>query len=135
MAINITQLPREIISTIFSFLDPTLPNSIKYHIVCENLRENSETIRLYAILRIQLAHRIKRESRKQDRIIYFQLNKMFKNGPPLQCIQKGECVYYAPVVPNGICRFCVGHSHDHKIPERLVLKHYIPKIIPLYSDY
>ncbi len=135
MTINIMQLPQEMKSTIFSFLEPTLSNSIKYHIVCGNLRENVERIHLFAILRIQLAYRIMRESKKQDRTIFFQLNKMFRMGPPLQCIAKGECVYYAPVVPNGMCRFCTGRSSDHKMPERLILKHYIPKIIPLYSDY
>lgn len=135
MPINITQFPREIKSIIFSFLDPTVSNLIKYHVVCENLRENVERIRLSAALRIQLAYKIIKESKFQDKKILFQLNKMFKNGPPICCISKGTCVYYAPVVPNGMCRFCTGRQSDHKIPERLILKHYIPRIVPLYSDY
>ena len=135
MTVNITQLPQEMKSTIFSFLDPTLPNLKKYHIVCGNLRENLERIRVCATLRIQLAYRIKRESTKQDKTIMFQLNKMFRCGPPIRCIPKGKCVYHAPVFPGGMCRFCSGYLDDHKIPERLILKHYIPKIVPLYSDY
>lgn len=135
MAITITQLPQEMKTTIFSFLAPTLLNTIKYHIVSSNLKENYGNIRLFAILRIQLAYKIKREAKKQNATIIFQLNKMFKSGPPLQCIQRGSCVYYAPVVPNGMCRFCGGYSKHHKISERLILNHYIPKIIPLYSEY
>ena len=135
MSINITQLPREIKSIIFSFLDPTLSNLIMYHVVCENLHENVEKIRLSAALRIQLAYKIIKESKLQDKTILFQLNKMFKNGPPIRCISKGTCVYYAPLVPNRMCRFCMGRQSDHKIPERLILNHYIPRIIPLYSEY
>ena len=103
--------------------------------MCENLHENVEKIRLSAALRIQLAYKIIKESKLQDKTILFQLNKMFKNGPPIRCISKGTCVYYAPLVPNGMCRFCMGRQSDHKIPERLILNHYIPRIIPLYSEY
>ena len=122
-------------TTIFSFLTPTILNTIKYHIVSSSLKENYNNIRLFAVLRIQLAYKVNREAKKQDEIIKFQLNKMFKSGPPFQCIPKGSCVYYAPVVPNSICRFCTGYLKDHKISERLILNHYIPKIVPLYSEY
>ena len=71
MTINIMQLPQEMKSTIFSFLEPSLLNSIKYHIVCGNLRENFERIHLFAILRIQLAYRLMRESKNKTKRFSF----------------------------------------------------------------
>lgn len=102
----------------------------------QNTNENTNNVKHVAVSRIQLAYKIRNNEKKLGKKINFQLLRMFKMGPPINCIPRGDCVYYAPHVPNGICRFCHGFKTEHKISERLVLKYYIPKIIPLYeSDY
>jgi hypothetical protein len=124
--ITITTLPNEMIDTIFSFMKPSLSNLIKYHIISQDLKKNMGKIKMVAILRIQLAFRIKRAARKLWTKIFYQLNKMFKMAPPATFTTRGDCVYYAPHIPGAHCRFCYGYAEDHKISERLILKYYLP---------
>jgi len=132
--IKLNDLPNEMIYTIFSFIKPSLSNLINYHIINNDIRENINKIRMLAILRIQLAFKIKHHARKLKNKVLGQLNRMMKMSPPITSAPRGDCVYYAPHIPGAHCRFCYGYKHEHKISERLILKYYLPYILPMYPD-
>ncbi len=138
MEINIRDLPPEMLDHIFSFAKPSLHNLVKYFTIQggHSLARQMSCVRTVAVLRIQLAFGIKMTYLKLKKKITYQLTRMISMAPPITATPRGDCVYFAPhtPAPTAMCRFCGGQSHEHKISERLILKYYLPAVLPLFPD-
>ena len=136
--VEIEHLPLELLDHIFSFIRPSLSNLAKYYTIQKtgSLMERILRIRTIAAMRIQLAFRIKRKHLRLKRKIIFQLTKMMRMAPPITSTPRGDCVYFAPHSPaqTAMCRFCGGQGREHRISARLILKYYLPAVLPLFPD-
>jgi hypothetical protein len=150
--ILISDLPDEIIHLICSKLPkPLSVRTLSARMVVAGNRRTAETTRLVAAFRIQLWCLLRLRCSQLRTYICANLSRMFSqpslvalNFHPgmgyaepvnwriahsfargldgLRGIPSG-CVYYAPFVPGGACRSCMGNASSHPFTEKLIMRY------------
>ena len=117
-------LPNDIIYKLHEFLGFNKIASHNLNFVL-NVRDNKRY--LIAGLRIKLFIRIFYEYKVQNRFIFMNLQNLFYRryyNIHVKNIRKRykdiNCIYYAPHVPNGSCRYCCGNKDSHHYSDRLI---------------
>jgi hypothetical protein len=148
----ISELPDEIIHLICSKLPrPLSVRTLSARMVVAGNRRTAETTRLVAALRIQLWCLFRLRCSQLRIYICANLSRMFAqpslaalNFHPgmghaepidwrqphnfergldgLRSVPSG-CIYYAPFVPGGVCRSCMGNASSHPFTEKLIMRY------------
>lgn len=66
------------------------------------------------IMKLQLIYKLNRKIKIFKNMFCKEISKYF-NQP---CYFNKNCIFYAPVVPSGKCRFCYQYENKHKIREK-----------------
>lgn len=117
-------LPDELIDYIFYCSQNKSINMISNYILITN--KSKCILKNIAISRIQLWWLIIKKYIDLKNSIIPKL-KHYTSIPFISDIPI-ECVYYAPHIPNGICRFCMSGKDTHKFSEKLINNFYFPLI-------
>ena len=148
----ISDLPDEIIHLICTRLPkPLSVRTLSARMVVAGNRRTEETTRLVAALRIQLWCLLRLRCSQLRIYICANLSRMFSQSPlaalnfhagmgyaepinwrlphsfgrgleGLRSIPSG-CIYYAPHVPDGVCRSCMGNASSHPFTEKLIMRY------------
>ena len=119
MSKMIDQLPTELIEMIAGNIGKY---TIKVHVLKAAI-DNSSLLYVVAAKRILLWYKIMARYRRLHRYITNRIKKSFDRCSYWTC-QTG-CVYYAPHIPNALCRFCWKHKKDHAFSNKLIETFYI----------
>jgi len=121
---NLIDLPEDIFNKLHEFIgfNKMASHNLNYLI---NLKNNKRY--LIAALRIKLFIKIFYEYKVQNKFIFLNLQNLFyrkyykinvKNVP--KRYNNINCIYYAPHIPNGSCRYCCGSKDSHHYSDRLI---------------
>ena len=64
--------------------------------------------------RIKFIRKVNKKLRDFKKIVCMFVKRCFK----LPFHSRGPCLFYAPVVPNGICRHCQKYNNQHLLKEK-----------------
>ena len=113
-------LPIELIDLVGSFLLKTQYEKLMSY---DAKLTRTNKYKICAINRIKLWFMIMRRYRNMSGYIDRQLSQIFDN---LHCAYRSRCcVYYAPHIPNGTCRFCMKYKKDHYFSPAFIEKFFI----------
>jgi len=113
-------LPPEILGVIGCFLPKTKQEQMMSY---DTKLTGTNTYKVFASNRIKLWFMIMRRYRNMSRYINRQLCQIFDN---LHCAYRSRyCVYYAPHIPDGMCRFCHKYKHEHYFSQIFIEKHFV----------
>ena len=113
-------LPPELLEVIGDFLSKT---EYERFMSYDTKLTRTNKYKVFAINRIKLWFMITRRYRNMAGYIDRQLSQIFDN---LHCAYRSRCcVYYAPHVPNGTCRFCMKYKKAHYFSPKFIEKFFI----------
>ena len=117
---NIIDLPAEINENIFRNLNYRLiKNNIFYNII----NKDKNKIKTIALMRIKLFLKIMIKYSKLKKYIIARFNNLinkcyfFHTIVDSHCI---NCIYYAPMIKEGSCRFCLKQEKQHKFKAKFI---------------
>ena len=85
----------------------------------------SNYYKVFAANQTKLWFKIMLRYKIMNQYISHELDKIFKSYDMYHPVQ--TCVYYAPHIPNGMCRICSKYKSDHRFSERFITNNYINK--------
>lgn len=114
-----SRLPNEIVDMIIDNCGSNKIKSYNFRYCIGNVTEND--VKIIAANRIILWYKIMYIYKNLNRYITYHLKKIFSTWSYFP----RNCVYYAPHIPNGMCRFCSNYVKDHKFKPSFIEKFFI----------
>ena len=128
----ISDLPNDIIEYIAKKLHPSINNIRSLLIISGNTNDSNlkplkkvsylRPLKKVSYLRIRLFLKLTIRYTLLKKNIVKKLRYIIKN--PYPSTSPSSCVYYAPHIKNGNCRFCMSNKSSHLYSEKLICDYY-----------
>ena len=131
---NIIDLNTDVQLIIFKHISNSIQN-LNLKMLLLNEKYNNYFIKQIAINRIKLFYKIISQYKMLKKYILFRLDLIFGCKSRINSVSKPyfihkqyNCFFYAPVIKNGRCRFCLSYEKQHIFSEKFICQYYLPLI-------